>query len=193
MFATTGVSLISPSCYNFFRTPCWFTNSLWGSAWEHESEASSFNLKIKSCRLALTPHSKPRSIISVKTPIHSQNSSTFVPRTNVHLVQGTNGAHSINGSATKLPTSHLIHIPREYGTQMTPSNWLPSNRMRSPKLPDPLFPSMDCSNGRLPGRSSGPENPSPSKPGPSASQTKNLWSLRPTPPPSACNQVCQFL
>ena len=141
----------------------------------------------------MTPHSKPRSIISVKTPIHSQNSSTFVPGTNVHLVQGTNGAHSINGSATKLPTSHLIHICQKHGTPMTPSNGLPSNRMRSPKLPDPLFPSMDCSNGRLPGRSSGPENPSPSKPGPSPSQTKNLWSLRPSLYPASCKQYASFL
>ena len=141
LFATTGVSLISPSCYNFFRTPCWFTNSLWGSAWEHESEASSFNLKIKSCRLALTPHSKPRSIISVKTPIHSQNSSTFVPGTNVHLVQGTNGAHSINGSATKLPTSHLIHICQKHGTPMTPSNGLPLGRTGSPIVPQYVYPS----------------------------------------------------
>ena len=87
ILTTADVLLITFSCAELLQTPSSLTNRLCRSAWEHESEASPFDLNMKSYRLIFTPHSKPRSIISVKTPIISQNSSTFVPDANVHLVQ----------------------------------------------------------------------------------------------------------
>jgi hypothetical protein len=65
----------------FFQTPSSLTYRLCGSAWEHESKASSFNLNIKSCRLKFNPVLTPRLIISIKT-LNSAHPRRFYDTTN---------------------------------------------------------------------------------------------------------------
>ena len=119
---------------------------LCSSGSEQESEASSFNLNIKTCRLNFTPYSKPRSIVSIKPLNWPHNYSTFVgeanilwPESQMALIDQSFGHKTIHLSLDQaVPKTRNISHATQWGSPRGNLVAYTSSSVRVPKYPSSL-------------------------------------------------------